>query len=252
MISEPVILAMPHRGAPLNGAARAFYALPTAGRFSAHAITDSHSILIHNFNTLWAGARNLRKETGAKYFAMLHDDVVPSPGWLDILVDELELYDADVVSAVCPIKTLQGRTSTAVGDPHDIWSTRLRQLTMTEVMQLPETFGRDDIDWPDCPECLLVNTGCWVCRLDADWVPDICFRTETRIDEVNGECVARCFPEDWAMSVDLHHAGAKVLATRKVFLWHGQEYFHNGSAWGEWATDRTWEQHEAQRQLQAA
>ena len=51
---------------------------------------------------------------------MLHDDVVPEAFWLDKLIAELELHSADVMSAVVPVKSGNGLTSTAVGDADDI------------------------------------------------------------------------------------------------------------------------------------
>lgn len=242
------ILAMPHRGTMHVGAAQAFFAQATNGKVNVMAMPHSHSILERNFNTLWCAGLNLRQEHRPRYFAMLHDDVVPEAFWLDKLIAELELYEADVMSAVIPIKNGCGLTSTAVGDPANEWSTELRRITLREAHELPVTFGREDIDWPDSPAALLVNSGCWVCRFDSDWVEKITFRTESRNLLVDGQWEPQCFPEDWAFSVDAHNLGLKVMATRAVALFHERENYPNNVPWGNWSEDAVWRQHEAKAQ----
>ena len=46
------------------------------------------------FNSLWANALNLAAAGEATHFAMLHADVAPQEGWLDILADELDRKSA--------------------------------------------------------------------------------------------------------------------------------------------------------------
>src|SRR5215471_7104271 len=52
----------------------------------------------------------LNNPTPFDYFAMLHSDIEPQPGWLDILYEEMQAMEADVISAVVPIKNDQGTT----------------------------------------------------------------------------------------------------------------------------------------------
>jgi len=98
------------------------------------ALQGQGSLLANCFNMLWCRALNARKqEPRLRYFAMLHADVEPQmPFWLDVLLHELESNKADMVSAVVPIKTRQGLTSTAIGDSFDPWCP-VRRLTMKEV-----------------------------------------------------------------------------------------------------------------------
>lgn len=245
MTLPTAIIAMPNRGYIKPQAAQAFFATPTNGMVKCEALTTHSSILEACFNTLWIKALNMRKEYRPKYFAMLHDDVCPEAFWLDKLIAELEEHDADVMSAIVPIKDLRGLTSTAVGDDKDIWSTTRRVLTMTEVMELPETIGREDLDWPTCGPVLMPNTGCWVCRFDQPWVEEICFRNESKNIKLGDEWVSRVMSEDWLFGYDIYQMGLKAMATRKVKLHHENDYWVNDVAWGEWDVDKVWEAHNA-------
>lgn len=203
---------------------------------------SSFSLLTMNFNSLYCGALNARAD-GVTHFAMLHADVECEPGWLDVLFRELVRHDADLVSAVVPIKDARGLTSTALtrdaGDPFRVD----RRITLRELDALPETF-----DGPACGDpgyFLLANTGCWVCRLDRPWCERVCFTVRDRIARNDkGEWEPHVEPEDWGFSKQLHRLGGRVLATKKVrATHHGEAGFRNhGPAWGEWERDRVgWE-----------
>lgn len=188
------------------------------------------SLLNHGFNQHWAQAINARDTLGATHFAMLHSDVCPEPGWLTTLLDELTALDADIVSAVIPIKDERGLTSTAVyqGNP---WERR--RLTLAEVAELPETFSADDAGGS-----LMLNTGLWVCDLRKSWVDEWCFNSLERIVTKNCRRVAEVVPEDWNLSHWLNERGGKLFATSKVSLTHqGSTGFTNGKPWGAWSTD---------------
>lgn len=218
-----------------DGAAEAFYRCPCKRNQVVALIKPISSVLTHSFNQAWAGVLDMRdSDVPVKYFAMLHDDIAPEPWWVDILIDELERLAADVVSAVVPIKGPDGTTSTAV-DTGDIWLPR--RLTMTEVMDLPETFGAEDVGGP-----LLLNTGCWVADITKPWVDEVCFDFLNRIRRTSsGLRVAECVPEDWLNSHRLNELGCKLYATRKVKLeHHGNGFADNQKVWG-WPTDKVYE-----------
>lgn len=173
-------------------------------------------------------------------FAMLHGDVVPRDHWwVEILTRILYEQDADMVSAVIPLKDRRGVTSTAIPLKPDIRHMIERRLTMAEVMQLPETFSAADVGFPD--RALLVNTGCWACRTDREWWFDseLCFNITSRIIKLPGGAhVARGESEDWHWSRELHKKGCKVLATRAVSVDHYGPVPHpNDVAWGLHPTD---------------
>lgn len=198
------------------------------------------SLLPDAFNALLVAAMNMRKQVGITHFAMLHGDVVPQEHWLDVLFEEMAATEADAISAVIPIKSHQGLTSTAIGDVvngHLAW----KKLTLRDVFKLPETFTINDTPWAD--KILLINTGCLLINLQGDWVRDWVlgggFRLESRIDEVEpGEFLATTSPEDWLMSYDMHRLGCKVAATRKVGLNHdGHFNYTNRMAWGTAASE---------------
>ena len=189
--------------------------------------TVSSSLLTHGFNKMWCAALTLRKEHGITHFGMIHDDIGAPVGWADVLMDEMEKFDADLVSAVVPIKDDRGITSTAI-DTGDMFSPT--RLTMTEVFERDETFTESG---------LLANTGLWVCRIDRPWSEKVIFRqTDQMVKTDDGRFVARTSPEDWDFSRQLHQHGCKIYCTRKVQLFHERHEFHNKSPWGRWKTDQ--------------
>jgi len=199
------------------------------------------SLLGLQFNTLWCRARNFaRRDPRVAYFCMLHADIEPlAPFWLDVLIEELEKHDADMISAVVPIKGHEGLTSTAISDPADPWLPR-RRLTMREVFRLPETFSEDDVRAvlgaeEVGPGCLLANTGCMVLRLDRPWADQVLFTIRDRIVQLpDGDFTCEVEPEDWRLSRTLAEAGCRVLATRKVPVHHhGHGTFTSEEPWGD-------------------
>lgn len=192
------------------------------------------SLLCRNFNALWCEALNL--EPRPDYFAMHHADITAPGGWLDKLVAKLEEHDADMVSAVVAIKDFHGLTSTAV---LDLETSKRRRLTVAETLSLPEVFGADEagalFGLAPGKSVLMVNTGLWVCRFDAEWVESVCFETGDDIRKgEDGKFRAHVFPEDWLWSAMLAQKGLKVLATRAVETVHfGRTPFVMGSKpWG--------------------
>jgi hypothetical protein len=229
IITEAVYVGMPYSGNPCEGAVRSLYRTASQKR---HTFCNSiqMSLLCMAFNSLWCGALNRRKE-GVKYFAMIHSDIVPEPWWLDTLIDELEAHNADVVSAVVPIKNDEGVTSTAIDDPENPFCPMAR-LTVKQTLNLPKTFSAKDVGFPD--RALLVNTGLFVCRFDQPWVEKIHFNIKDRIVvDKDGTFWPEVEPEDWGFSKQLHSLRRKVMATTAVRLSHvGNFGYGNAHAWG--------------------
>jgi len=220
------------------GSARAFFRPGTVDRLELEVST---SLAIRAFNILWSQALNARSEHAITHAAMLHDDVVPDDGWLDVLLEEMERTGADMVSAVVPIKSGHGLTSTAVDADGAPWI--VKRLTMAEVCNLPETFGLEDVGYGSQ---LLLNTGLWVCRFTEEWVEQVAFKDHARIVKLpNGEYQSQDISEDWCWSRQLNDLGLKLMATRKVGLHHERQEFHNRSPWGAWATDEAYAAHRA-------
>lgn len=234
--NKPVVaLAMPRRGNNVAfGASEAYHLAPTIGdRAVVVRLWTSHSILDHCFNRLWSCALNLR-DRGITHFAMIHDDNCPQQGFLNILLDEMDWYGADIVSAVVAIKSEQGLSSTAV-ETDDPWYPR--RLTMHEVHSLPSTFTDKDVGGE-----LLLNTGLWVANLTKPWADQpepLFFQTLSRIiKDKNGEWQAQVRSEDWEFSRAARARGAKLYATRKVAVRHaGEIEYTNDHVWGTWQTD---------------
>jgi predicted O-methyltransferase YrrM len=228
-----VFLAVPHYGEVASATAGAL--LTASAKLTPYINFECGSLLAFTFNRLWCEALNMRAQRGVDFFAMLHADVCPDPFWLDTLLAEMGRVGADVISAVVPIKDPRGLTSTARQDAKA--GTHLR-LTMKEVFRLPPTFSAESAGWG--ADRLLVNTGCWACRLDRPWVDE--FSGFTIRDwlqrDAGGTVRPGVFSEDWNASEWWADHGVKVFATRKVALGHvGRASYRNETPWGEWEED---------------
>jgi SAM-dependent methyltransferase len=181
------------------------------------------------------------------FFVMLHDDVVPDDGWVEVLHGELRRNGADLLSAVVPFKDGRGLTSTGIGIPGPERHL-LRRLALAEVFALPETFTAADCGYPG--HALLANTGCWIVRLDLPCFrqrnPDgslkLRFNIEDKVvfNEGLNQWQVQTVSEDWLFSFDFQELGGKVACTRKVKLSHvGAMIYDNRSPdWGVWNTDK--------------
>lgn len=234
---KPVIFAgMPHYGPIEMEAAQAFLCLAKRDE-DLDVLSSSYgsSLLAHAFNMLWCAALNARKTRGVTHFAMLHADIAPEPGWLSKLLSELQSHRADLVSAVVPIKSVDGVTSTAIDGPRafDVE----RRLTMAEIVQLPETFDAGHCGFPDRTIC--ANTGCWIADITKPWADKVHFQILNAIEQdADGNFEPKVFSEDWDFSRQIHKLGGKVMATRKVALRHlGRHEYGNQTGWGTKAID---------------
>lgn len=249
-----VCLSAPRAGGWISwGAAQGVLHWSTHGLCEVAPLFGHNSLLCHNFNGCWAAALSGRESWGFTHLAMLHADVQPQPGWLDILYREMQATGAEVISAVVPIGSREGLTSTAVASEDDWWT---RRLTMTEIHDLPETFGPDDVSGYG-PGPLLINTGCWLSRIDRPWCDQLTdlgelamhFHTLDRIIPLpNGQFAAQVQPEDWLFSRYLHRQGVPYRATRKVTLTHLKEVeYPNSNVWGTQARDEKYFNRAAQQ-----
>lgn len=216
-----------------DGPPRASQVLYTASTLNLKMEAQTNcSLLTYNFNQLWCHALNQRSN-GVTHFAMLHADIILQPEsayWVDILIDEMDRYDADVMSSVVPLKNSQGLTSTAIDT--DEW--RPRRLTIRECNNLPETFTANDVPWAEGRN-LLVNTGCMVIRFGNPWVERVCFHVQDKIVKgADGMFTPHVMPEDWHFSRQCHQEDLTVMATGKVKLNHiGVAPFPNYGEWGD-------------------
>jgi predicted O-methyltransferase YrrM len=234
---KPIVyVAMPHRDLSVHlGAAEALH-FASINKYNRIHDNYGTSLLPLCFNTLYCNALNARTADGATHFAMLHNDVVPCKGWLDILMEEMDAGGYDMVSAIVPLKNSKGLTSTGLGTDSP-WN--VRRLTMTEVFELPETFTADDVPYRYGENPLVLNTGCWLMKIDTPWADSLFFRQQDEIawSMSDQKFAPQSIGEDWDFSRQLHSRGCRIAATRKVPLFHERDEFHNHSAWGEWTTD---------------
>ena len=198
-------------------------AIANCSRRGEKVTADVHasSLLALNFNHIWCNALNTRPHD---YFAMIHGDVDPEAGWLDILIDEKERTGVDVLSVVLPIKDKRGVTSTSILDP-PTGTTRL--LSLEEIYTtLPRTFTIKDTATPDF--VLGVNTGLWICDFASAWVEKVFFQINDRITCRDGIWMPQNLPEDWYFSAQCHDLGLTVAATTCVRALHyGRIGFQN-------------------------
>jgi len=225
---------MTHDGKLDNIMARAFYYVPTQER-EVMWMPRQSSLLANAYNHIWCHALNVRKEHNMKWFAILHADIRPEDFWADKLIAEAEKYDADVMSAVVPIKENSGVTSTAIGTSNHYQ--RAGRLTQKQILHpdSKETFSIEDVYPNDFEQYrLLVNTGCFVCRIDKPWCENVHFTINDRIIKFDGKYMAQVEPEDWFFSRRVAEEGGLVMATRKVKLEHlGGRSYHSDQVWGE-------------------
>jgi GT2 family glycosyltransferase len=250
---ETIFLASPsHDGRVDAGTAAGLYNNP-APRRSVMVAPKHGSLLTGNCNVLWAAALNAANQHGVKWFAMLHSDIEPQPHWLDALIDLAVEHDADMMSAVVPIKDERGVTSTAIENPDNPWAVFCR-LTQRQVWhaRFPATFDiaaaaaalrglPDGLGVPDCPEStLLANTGCFAIRLDRPWIGTgrVFFENRDAIfADADGVWRAWTQSEDWLFSRRVHESGGRVMCTRAVKVIHkGTGKFPSDLQWGQ-ATD---------------
>lgn len=207
----------------------------------AHDVYDEQCGLgWDDMNQLWCHALNQTQRGMITHYAQLHSDITPAPGWIDLLIDELEEYQADFISATVALKDDNGLSSCGIGDTANPWQP-FRRFTMRELHEMPETFGIADTPHPD--RYLLHNSGCFVADLrNPAWrtvdehgclVADFGFPIRSRLQD-NGMFISERESEDWHFSRGMAAIGVKTLATRRVATIHfGQKGFRNDYPWGK-------------------
>lgn len=232
-----VALAMP--GPSFNWGAVSGLVTATRG---ANAVTPLNSGNgWDDMNILWVKALNMAKAGIITHFAMLHSDVHPSIGWVDILAAEMSRLGADLISTAIALKHPSGLTSSGVGDKDYHWAA-FRRFTMRELHGgMPETFSIADTDHPH--RYLLHNTGCWLADLrNPAWrtvdehgmlVASLNFPIGAQLMP-DGEFEARRESEDWYFSRMISGLPLKTFITRKISATHfGNTPYPNNRPWGD-------------------
>lgn len=168
----------------------------------------SKGTLCQAFNNLWCDALNRRPRPPR--FAMIHADIEAEDGWQEKL--ESLRGDADIISAIVPIRNESKLVSTAMVNKR---SRAIHTLSLRECHAGPETFEGDAENW------LFVNTGCWLCDFSKPWVEEWCFAEYNRINrDQDGSYSSQVFGEDYGFSWWANRRGLKIKATRVVNLKH--------------------------------
>lgn len=199
-----------------------------------------------DFNLCWIDAINCFERGEITHFAMLHGDITPDPHqrWLDILMEEMDKYEAVVVSGHVSLKDGSGTSSCGVGDIEDPWGA-FRRFTQAEILnELPETFNNVTAGYPDRP--LLFNTGCWVADLrnpiwhetNEDGSLKTIFKfPERAVRGTDGAWTHKRESEDWCLSRELWERGCRDtwITSRVKLTHHGASDFRN---WVDYGTFR--------------
>lgn len=264
-------LGMPHRGRVHPESVTAALVGAWKGEdHSAFTLTvhpHDNSLLAHCFNQCWCKMLS-EEHRGWRYFAMLHSDIAPMLGWLEVLVEEMHAGGFDVMHAIVPIKDERGLTSTAIGHGTHArrWELK-RRLTQMEVkVALPPTFGIEEVldyadlkgfDPPHDDLCLLPNTGCMVVDLGSPaWQEFPGFKVEDQLVVVTpeglvevkegrprppGTVLPNTVSEDWNLGMWCWRQGLRVGATSKVTVRHGGDHWYDScQVWGH-GGDQTFE-----------
>jgi hypothetical protein len=201
-----------------------------------------------NFNALLADAHNAYKfgdpdnecEPGqARYFAMMHADVIPEKWWIDTLIREMKAKNTSFCSALIAIKDCRGEPSGGIGEPGRQFEPRWR-FTFKELADMPDTFTAEEIGHGD--GYLLHNNGLIVADLsderflitDDDGYLVPFFDFPRKVFSKDGRWIVTGESEDWYFSRMLHKVGIPSCVTKKVPILHeGRMLFPNWGKWGE-------------------
>lgn len=202
------------------------------------AIKEEHNCVVNTsetssntggFNNLWCEALNDRKH-GLTHFAMIHVDVVAEHGWLDKMIELMDKYCADVMSAIIPIKSRAGFVSTAI-DQSNGAAMGTKEHYDISALNLHEVHRMADKTFTD--ENILINTGLMLVDMRKPWVEKMCFRFENDIIKIGDEFKPFQVSEDWHFSREAKKLGAKLYATREISVKHmGRAAYVNSQPWG--------------------
>jgi hypothetical protein len=192
-------------------------ALTASKRHAINTIVHNCSLLAHGFNAMWAHAIL----DGADYLAMLHSDIGAPPNWVDTLIDILNDEEADIVSALSPIKGPDNDYSTALLDRINPWA-EPRKVTFADLAGLGETFDGPDLAAAlNATGILGINTGCWVAKIgNRTWPRRVHFEIRSRINWSHDPPRCEVIPEDWNLSRQAYVLGLRVVCTTAITIKH--------------------------------
>jgi GT2 family glycosyltransferase len=245
MSNKIFLCSLTHDGKLDHRMAGVFFTAATKQQAQCDIYVKPSSLLAATCNEFWAKAQN---DGGYEWFAMLHADIVPEPGYLDKLIALAEEHQADIMSAVVPIKGPAGSTSTAISGK-DVFTRTTRLMTRQLYNPaFPKTFDIEaackglnnlgyeifDPGYLGVPVYLLINTGCMVVRLKRPWCKFAWFSMHDTIVEGPGGMISNLVEsEDWFFARTAAEAGARVMATTEIHLEHlGTMSYHSHSMWG--------------------
>lgn len=239
-MSQPksIFLALPRGGNLIHGlhadTVRMACLHAQSNGYHLYIAGSERSALPANFNALWCKALNLNPRP--TYFLMIHDDIaVEHTCFLD-MIKVLEDNSLDVVSAVVPLKSFSGSTSTGYLTNEE-YEGFVRRLSLKEIYAGPEPLLAYKTSDP-----LMINTGLMLVRFaEQEWVERVYFEFKDRIREDKDGVFHEVFvPEDWGFSKQINDRGIPYGATRAVKAVHlGGASYPNSEVWGDGDTGQS-------------
>ncbi len=172
-----------------------------------------------NFSKTWAAALDGRDEGLWTHYGMIHSDVAPPDGWLEIYYREMVAKGLHLISGCIPLKDFSGLVSTFIGFRDNRWL--CRKLHYTDLHRLPTTFTTEDVAEND-NELLYINNGLWLCDLRQPWCDEWDFQGELKRfkDPKTGKRQSWFRSEDCEMSRFMDERGVRYAATTAVDVGH--------------------------------
>lgn len=236
-MTERIFIGIPAYGETLHSSFLAARENASAKNRVAHISVMNLSSLTMCYNALLTGALNLRKK-GVTHFLLWHSDIIPLEDcWLDTLLDEMNRFDADVISAFSPLKDHTGLTSTGLlveSSEEEKKDAPWRDVKV-ERFSLKDLYANHPVTFTH--EKMMLNTGLMLIDLRKPWLYQgkmPCFQFQDSIElHEDGDYRVAGYPECVLLAKVAHERKAKFYATRKVLLSHyGQMGFTNSAPWG--------------------
>ena len=184
-------------------------------------VNVGQSVAFKNFNDLWCAALNHADRGEFDLFGMMHLDVFPQGGFLDIMVRQLLPRKLALISSHVPFKNDSGLCSCGVGTFACPWQAH-RRLAIAELPKLPPTFTAADYGYPGHEYYLLHNHGLMLADLRFPWPDECCFSFPCKINRgPSGLRGTLLESEDWFFSRQVALAGLSSAITQTVRLKHG-------------------------------
>lgn len=183
-------------------------------------------------NSIWNEALNSQKEYKITHFAMMDDNICPSPMWLPDMLRIMKETNADVVSVVVPELNPSGITHFAMDEKTEKDPYLVQRLTLNQLHSLEKVFTDPR---------LLVTTSLMLVDFTKPWVKDMVFESRHYRGVHNGQSYADMETIDWNFSRKVKAAGGTLFGSTSILVKvMGSAAYFNGTPWGTISADPLW------------